>query len=87
MLIGAGACGAFVAVLRQHAEIVLAHANPESPKSAALPFPQGSHSFGRLELSGAKMVAGTVRQTLRAQFGPYTAVGSSSASTSRHSSR
>ena len=44
-----GACGAFVAVPRNHAEIVLAHANRESPKSAALPFPQGSHSLGRLE--------------------------------------
>ena len=39
-LIVVSACGAFVAVLRNHAEIVLAHANRESPKSAALPFPQ-----------------------------------------------
>ena len=39
-------CGTFVAVLRNYAEIALAHANRESPKSAALPFPQGSHSFG-----------------------------------------
>jgi hypothetical protein len=31
-----GACGALVAVLCNHAEIVLAHANRESPKSAAL---------------------------------------------------
>jgi hypothetical protein len=31
------ACGAFIAVLRNHAEIVLAHANRQSPKSAALP--------------------------------------------------
>ena len=44
-LILVGACGAFVAVLRNHAEIVLAHANRETPKSAALLFPQGSHSL------------------------------------------
>jgi hypothetical protein len=49
LLIVVGACGAFVAVLRNRAEIVLAHANRESPKSAALPlpFPQRSHSLGR----------------------------------------
>ena len=41
-----GACGAFVAVLRNSAVIVLAHANRETPKSAALLFPQGSHSLG-----------------------------------------
>jgi hypothetical protein len=29
---------------RNHAEIVIAHADCESPTSAALPFPQGSHS-------------------------------------------
>ena len=29
-----------VAVLGNHAEIVLAHVNRESPKSAALPFPK-----------------------------------------------
>jgi hypothetical protein len=48
LLIVGSACGAFVAVLRNHAEIVLAHANRESPKSAALPLPfsQGSHSLG-----------------------------------------
>jgi hypothetical protein len=45
LLILVGACGAFVAVLRNHAEIVLAHANRQSPKSAAFPFPQGSHSL------------------------------------------
>jgi hypothetical protein len=32
------ACGAILAVLCNHAEIVPAHANRESPKSAALPF-------------------------------------------------
>ena len=47
LLILVGACGAFVAVLRNHAEIVRAHANRESPKSAALPFPQCSNWFGR----------------------------------------
>ena len=31
------ACGTFVAVLRNHAEVVLTHPNRESPKSAALP--------------------------------------------------
>ena len=38
---------AFVAVLRNHAEIVLAHVNRESPNSAALAFPQASHPLGR----------------------------------------
>jgi hypothetical protein len=47
LLIVASACGAFVAVLRNHTEIVLAHANRQSPKSAALPFLVGTHSFGR----------------------------------------
>jgi hypothetical protein len=42
-----GACGAFVAVLRNHAKIVRAHANRESPKLAARPLPQGSHSLSR----------------------------------------
>jgi len=42
-----GACGAFVAGLRNHAEIVRAHANRESPKPAARPFSVGSHSLGR----------------------------------------
>jgi hypothetical protein len=42
-----GACGAFVAVLRNHAKIVRAHANRESPKPAARPLPQGSHSLSR----------------------------------------
>ena len=41
------ACGVFVAILRNHAKIVRAHANRESPKRAARPFPVGSHSFGR----------------------------------------
>jgi hypothetical protein len=31
LLILVGACGPFVAVLRNHAEIVLAHANRQSP--------------------------------------------------------
>ena len=33
-----GACGAFVAVLRNHAEIILAHANRESPIPSGLLF-------------------------------------------------
>jgi hypothetical protein len=41
-----GACGAFVALLRNHAKIVRAHANRESPKPAARPFPVRSHSLG-----------------------------------------
>jgi hypothetical protein len=58
LLIVVGACSAFVAaVLRNHAEIVLAHANRESPKSAALPFPQGSHSLG--PRSGTAQVRGS----------------------------
>jgi hypothetical protein len=53
-----GACGAFVAVLRNHAEIVLAHADRESQKSAALPFPQGSHSLGRRRHGGFSLRRG-----------------------------
>ena len=34
LLIVVSACGAFVAVLRNHAEIVLARANRERPRSA-----------------------------------------------------
>jgi hypothetical protein len=53
---------AVVAVLRNHAEIVLAHVDRESPKSAALPFPQGSHSVGRcchvFSLRGSRIVHG-----------------------------
>jgi hypothetical protein len=41
------AAAAFVAALRNRAEIVLAHVNRQSPKSAARPFPVGSHSIGR----------------------------------------
>ena len=40
-----GACGAFVAVLRNHVKIVRAYANRESPKPAARPFPVGSHAL------------------------------------------
>jgi len=47
LLIVVSARGGFVAVLRNHAEIVLGHANRECPNSAALPFPQGSRSLGR----------------------------------------
>jgi hypothetical protein len=46
LLIVVGACSAFVGVLRNHAEIVLAHANRQSPESAALRLPQCSHSLG-----------------------------------------
>jgi SAM domain (Sterile alpha motif) len=56
LLIVVGACGAFVAVLRNHAEIVLAHANRESPKSATLPFAQCSHSLGRRRLARKRFV-------------------------------
>jgi hypothetical protein len=43
-----GACGTFVAVLRNHAKIVRAHANRESPKPPTRPFPVGSHSLPML---------------------------------------
>jgi hypothetical protein len=46
LLILVAARGAFVAVLGNRAEIVLAHVNRESPKSAALPFPRGSPRSG-----------------------------------------
>jgi hypothetical protein len=38
---------AFVAVLCNREEIVLAHVKRQSPESAAHPFPQESHSLGR----------------------------------------
>jgi hypothetical protein len=47
LLIVVGGHGAFVAAFRNRAEIVLAHVNRQSPKSAASPFPVGSHSIGR----------------------------------------
>ena len=40
--------------LRNHGEIVRAHANRESPKSAALPFPQCSNWFGRRDTAGKR---------------------------------
>jgi hypothetical protein len=40
-------CGAFVALLHNHAKIVRAHANRESPKPAARPLPVGFHSLRR----------------------------------------
>jgi hypothetical protein len=39
--------GSINAAFRNHAKIVRAHANRESPKPAARPFPVGSHSLGR----------------------------------------
>jgi hypothetical protein len=44
--------GAFVAAFRNRAEIVLAHGNRKSPKSAALPFPQTFRSLGRRNHDG-----------------------------------
>jgi hypothetical protein len=41
LLIVAGGHGAFVAAFRNRAEIVLAHVNRQSPKSAAQPVPGG----------------------------------------------
>jgi hypothetical protein len=52
LLIVVGGQGAFVTAFRNRAEIVLAHVNRQSPKSAALPFPQGSHSLGRCRHGG-----------------------------------
>jgi hypothetical protein len=45
------ACGALVAVLRNRAEIVLAHLNRQSPKSAALAHPRGIRATGNREQS------------------------------------
>jgi hypothetical protein len=49
------ACGAFVAVLRNHAKIVRAHANRESPKPAARPLSVGSHSLSRCSHGGLSL--------------------------------
>jgi len=64
LLIVVGACGPLVPVLRNHAEIVLARANRQSPKSAALPFPQGSHSLGRRRHGGLPASRGWCTQTV-----------------------
>jgi hypothetical protein len=54
--------------LRNHGEIVRAHANRESPKSAALPFPQCSNLFGRrchgFSLRGGRILQGNGLQDL-----------------------
>jgi hypothetical protein len=60
LLIGVGACGPFVA----HAEIVLAHGNRKSPKSAKLPFLQCSHSLGRCRHAGLPLSKGRCTQTV-----------------------
>jgi hypothetical protein len=69
---------------RNHAEIVLAHADCESPTSAALPFPQGSHSLDVAVCSPAvarivalKRVAGAPRIAQRpcSTQGPFRAAG------------
>jgi hypothetical protein len=57
-----GACGAFVALLRNHAKIVRAHANRESPKPAARPFPVGSHSLSRCWHGGFPLSGGWCTQ-------------------------
>jgi hypothetical protein len=46
------ATNVFVAAFRNRAEIVLPDLNRQSPKSAARPFPQGSHSLGRCSHAG-----------------------------------
>ena len=47
LLIVIGARGAFVAVLRNHAQIVLTHPNRETPWFAALRFPPRSQSLAQ----------------------------------------
>jgi len=56
------ACGAFVAVLRNHAEVVLAHADRESPKAPARSFPVRSHSLGRCRHGGPPSLGGWCTQ-------------------------
>jgi len=51
-----------IARRRIREEIVLAQANRESPKSAVLPFPQGSHSLGVLSLPSEDCIRKTVRK-------------------------
>jgi hypothetical protein len=64
LLIVVGGHGAFVAAFRKRAEIVLAHVNRQSPKSAARPFPQGSHSLGRCRHGGVPSSRGWCTEIL-----------------------
>jgi hypothetical protein len=58
------ACGAFVAVLRDHAEIVRAHADRQSPKPPARSFPVRSHSLGRCRHGGLPPSRDGARKTV-----------------------
>jgi hypothetical protein len=60
LLVEVGGHRAFVAAFRNRAEIVLAHLNRQSPKSAARPFPVGSHSIVALSPSVERIVRKTV---------------------------
>jgi hypothetical protein len=59
-----GACGAFVAVLRNHAKIVRADADRESPKPPTRSFPVRSHSLGRCRHGGLPPSGGWCTQTV-----------------------
>jgi hypothetical protein len=58
------ACGAFVAVLRNHEEIVRADADREFPKPPARSFPVRSHSLGRCRHGGLSPSADGARKTV-----------------------
>ena len=55
LLIVVGAGGTLVAAFRKRAEIVLADVNRQPPKSAARPFPVGSHSLSRCSHGGLSL--------------------------------
>ena len=59
------ACGAFVAVLRNHAEIVRADDDRESPKLPARSFPVRSHSLGAVAMVVSPSLEGWCTQTVR----------------------
>jgi hypothetical protein len=58
LLIVVGACRPFVAAFRNCLQIALAYVNRQSTKSAARPFPQGSHSLGRCSHGGLSIRRG-----------------------------
>src|SRR5436190_18786722 len=73
------ACGAFVAVLRNHAEIVRADDDRETPKAPARSFPVRSHSLGRCRHGGPpfgeRMVKANPCQGLNGTRGRHSPAG------------
>jgi hypothetical protein len=67
LLVDVGGHGAFEAAFRNRAEIVLAHLNRQSAKSAALALAQRPHSLG--------MVHANRSQGVNGPRGPYGSVG------------